>query len=66
MLGQETNFWTRFQENVTSMDSEKGDRFTLGGGGAQCATRPREKKPALKKALNGVESFKLSWWPYRG
>ena len=28
--------------------------------------RPREKKPALKKALNLVESFKLSWWLYRG
>ena len=27
---------------------------------------PREKKPALKKALNLVESFKLSWWLYRG
>ena len=28
--------------------------------------RPREKKPALKKALNLVESFKLSGWLYRG
>ena len=28
--------------------------------------RPREKKPAFKKALNRVESFKLSWWLYRG
>ena len=28
--------------------------------------RPREKKPALKKALNLVESFKFSWRLYRG
>ena len=27
--------------------------------------RPREKKPALKKALNVVESFKHSWRLYR-
>ena len=30
------------------------------------SARPREKKAALKKALNRVESFKLSWWLYRG
>ena len=30
----------------------------------QVPGRPREKKPALKKALNLVESFKFSWWLY--
>ena len=34
--------------------------------GPSKAARPREKKPALKKALNLVESFKRSWWLYRG
>ena len=34
--------------------------------GGWVGTRPREKKPALKKGLNLVESFKLSWWLCRG
>ena len=38
----------------------------LSNGTSRATSRPREKKPALKKALNRVESFKLSWWLYRG
>ena len=36
-LCQETQFWTSFQKNFTWMDSEKGNRVLLGGGGGHNA-----------------------------
>ena len=47
-----------------SMPTRRSSYVTISSPSAPA--RPREKKPALKKALNLVESFKISWWLFRG